>query len=138
MTVTFGTQAKEIASSLDKMELPFPNASLDGKTITYAYVDGSAYQVTFRSGMAQREPLTGENKGKGNSVKSTYHSYKLANGMYRVRWTEEKAEDDLDFITLLIDLKGMRIYSASLANFGDKSSGEETVHFQPGVIYSVK
>ena len=75
-------------------------------------------------------------KGKtGRNV--SYAAHKLDSGVYRVRWNDERADEDYDFVTLLIDLNQSTLFDCSLLNYGDNSSAKPEVRFMPGVIHSV-
>ena len=113
-----------------------PAALLDGTTLVYTLVDGQSFEISFQKGFVNWRGLAGVMKGKtGRNV--SYAAHKLDSGVYRVRWNDERADEDYDFVTLLIDLNQSTLFDCSLLNYGDKSAAKPEVRFMPGVIHSV-
>ena len=134
-TASAGAEHPEVIG--EDSGIPFSAGLLDGMTIVYTFVDGLTYETTFDDGQAAWRGLTGDITDQ-SSTGNRYAAHKLDEGVYRVRWHEERGKDDYDFVTLLLDFNKFTVFSASLMNYGDLSPGEPTVHFVPGVIHELE
>lgn len=107
-----------------------PQHLLDGKTIDYTYDGGWRFRVRFYDGLVSYEFL-GESGGvvSNSNEDIPYHSRLLSNGRYHVAWHESNIGD---FVSLIVDINAMQIFSAALLGYRDPDAA---LHFEHGIIH---
>ena len=104
---------------------------LDGKSVDYTYEGGWRFRVRFYDGLVAYE-FVGEEAGEvsNSNADIPYRARLIRDDLYHVVWHEQ---DIGDLVSLVIDSRAMRIYSAALLGYrGDDAS----LHFEPGDIHS--
>lgn len=104
---------------------------LDGRTIDYTYEGGWRFRVRFYDGLVAYDFLgeAGEEVSNSNAD-IPYRCRGLTDGVFHVAWHEKNIGD---FVSLIVDEKNMRIYSAALLGYREEDGA---VHFESGQIHS--
>ncbi len=92
---------------------------LDGKSFQYAYEDGGKVLLTFYDGKLKYNWLEGIFKGVEESG-LTYIARRVSESQYLVNWYDK---GNNNFVTLLIDLHSLTLYSSALLYFNSEKEG---------------
>lgn len=104
---------------------------LNGKTIDYTYEGGWRFKVKFYDNLVAYQ-FIGEGTGdvSGSNTDIPYLARAIQSDLFHVMWHET---DIHDLVSLVIDKKEMRIYSAALLGYQQ----DAMPHFESGVIHSI-
>lgn len=132
VTSTKSTTPSEPAVSSAIVNYDNKEHLLDGTTIDWSYTSsGSGMILSFESGLAQYEWVTGARKGR-KAQDIPYKSRKIGDDVYLVNWVQPEKPD---FITLIFDFKRNVAFSSGLIGYG---TDRQKNLFLDGVVNSVK
>ena len=117
--------------------LDIPTALLDGTTITYQYVNGWAFTVSFADGRGHWLAVAGEYEGQESDGLFEYKAHRLGEDIYLVQW-DEKHGVDLDFVTLHLNFNTKQVFASALLFYGQSQSEQKSAVFEPGIISLVE
>ena len=103
---------------------------LDGRQIDYTYDGGWRFKVQFENGLAAYQFMGDEGESVSNSNKDIpYQSRLVRDDLYHVMWHEQ---DIGDLVSLVIDFKENRIFSAALLGYREN---DFMLHFEGGDLH---
>ena len=101
---------------------------MDGRTIDYTYSGGLRFVVRFHDGKASYEAV-GDTGGVSNKNENIpYQSREIRPDLIHTVWHEESIGD---MVSLVIDLKNAKVYSAALLGYREL---DRMLHFEDGEI----
>lgn len=104
---------------------------LDGIRFQYFYNEGGGLEIRFAEGTLQYKWISGPRKGN-HAENIPYQSRRIGEELFLVNWHQP---DRPDFVSLVINLKELRLYSSAILRCGSEN---EMIHFKEAQIKNVK